>query len=148
TADVLGKDFFDSVHFAVVTDGGSKTRGGPPTNAHHGQFSLAPLFRVIANWVTGGPSRFEVTTFLEMNLHTIGATWLQMKDYGRHTVLWPASDGIIEIGANPGFGSHGFDELPTRFLAASGQKVSLFEKGMAREMKNFATSKDVLLTEL
>ncbi|MBL8024721.1 MAG: hypothetical protein JNK54_10670, partial [Elusimicrobia bacterium] len=141
-ADIFGDDFFTKENLALITDGGSKTRGGPPTNAQHGQFSLAPLLRITPD------HRFQVTTFLETNILTTLVAWLQMQSHGRSTLLWPASDGIILFGANPGFGDKSLAALPARFMAASGPKVQLFSPNVALSIVEFHNRTGVGLDQL
>lgn len=141
-ADIFGDDFFTKENLALITDGGSKTRGGPPTNAQHGQFSLAPLLRITPD------HRFQVTTFLETNILTTLVAWLQMQSHGRSTLLWPASDGIILFGANPGFGDKSLAALPSRFMAASGPKVQLFSPNVALRIVEFHKRTGVGLDQL
>ncbi|HUW23429.1 MAG TPA: hypothetical protein VMW39_05310, partial [bacterium] len=135
TADLLGKKFFDNEQIGMISDGGVKIQGGPVTIANHGQFSQAPFMRIVER---GGESRVEVITLLEANIQTVGAAWLQMKDYGKNVLIWPASDGIIRFGEDPGFYLYRLSGLPKQFLSASGTKVKLFEKNVAKNIKDFA----------
>ncbi len=131
--DALGRSFFEFEHFAMVSDGGSKTRGGPPTNAHHGQFSLKNLLRLRR---TGENPEAQVIPFLDFNVVTTAAAWLQMKgNYGRRVFIWPASDGIIEFGAHPRFGKHPLTELPARFMSVSGPFLRLFPPEVIQKMR-------------
>lgn len=95
--DIFGTDFFKERNIALVTDAGSKTRGGGVTNAQHGNFSLAPLLRVTSD------GHLEVIPFLQLNLETILTAWLQMESHGRPIFIWAASDGMIRFGVRPDF---------------------------------------------
>ncbi|MBN1621532.1 MAG: hypothetical protein JW871_02960, partial [Endomicrobiales bacterium] len=145
TEDTLGEQFLTNEHTSLVTDGGSKTRCGNVTNVNHGQFSLAPLVRKI--W-RNNKAELEITTFLEINLKTIGTVWLQMKGYGKNALIWPASDSIIVLGENPNYAGIPISQMPERFMSCSGPKAKLFEPGVAREMRQYSQDKGKSLYDL
>ncbi len=134
-SDVFGKDFFMNEQLALITDGGSKTRGGAVTLVNHNQFSLASL----ASKVKGrdGQVTVDVTNFLNMNILTTGVAWLQMQEYGKNVFLWPASDGIIKFGGHPRFGNKPLADLPERFMAASGGGVDVLSQDTVDQMNVF-----------
>lgn len=137
-ADLLGEDFFHKEFVGMISDGGMKTRGALITSKQAGQFSKASLPRV-------RKERIDFSTFLEMNILTIGTGWLLLKNWGskngKRIIMWAASDGIIRFGIMK-LGDNPIAEMPDEFrLGASGQEVVLLTK----EDMEFLNDKAALL---
>ena len=81
--NVMGEEFFRKATFNIITDGGTKDRGGNPTgkNSYNGDF----------------PTSYGVR-YYERAIETIFRTRGQHQRFGAGRIVWTASDGDYDIG--------------------------------------------------
>ncbi|MFH0753534.1 MAG: hypothetical protein V2A70_03095, partial [Candidatus Omnitrophota bacterium] len=82
-ASVLGDDFIKSVSLNIITDGGTKSRGGNWTGK--------------IGYSGDMPTAFGIR-YYDRAFRVLGQVRLQHKDYGKGRVYWTASDGDYDIG--------------------------------------------------